>query len=70
MGWVVVGGTVMLGMSVCAAGVVLAFRAVTGLGGVQVDGEGRETAKFWGALAGLALLVYWGAVGVWVYHLL
>lgn len=67
--WAVVGGTVLLGIGVCSAGVILAFRAVTGMGGVEVDGEGRETAKFWGILAGLSLLVYWGAVWVWVYHL-
>jgi hypothetical protein len=67
---VVMGGTVLLGIGVCATGVVLAFRAVTGLGGAQVDPEGRESAKFWGTMAGLALLVYWVAIGVWVYHLL
>jgi hypothetical protein len=69
VGSVVVGRTVLLGMSVCATGVVLAFRAVTGMGGVQVDPEGRESAKFWGALAGLALRIYWVAVGIWVCHL-
>lgn len=65
--WVVAGGVVLLGMGVCAAGVVLAFRAVTDMGGVPLDPEGRESAKFWGAMAGLALLVYWTGIGVWVY---
>lgn len=68
--WAITAGLFVGGLALAAAGVVVAFRDLTGMAAGRVDADGRARAVCGGVTAGFSVLLYWAAAGCGVCSLL